>query len=115
MADWILFAVDPDGTRKYARQRDDGGVDIKIEADVAPVLERNKAMRNHNDGYSKSREFRRVASIPNHVYQKILIEEGWDMYAPENAGKLMRMLNDPDWAHLRTADGTLGISNGVIR
>jgi hypothetical protein len=115
MADWVKFAHDPDGIMKFAKQRDDGGIDIKLEADVTPLLERNKAMRNHNDGYSKSREIRRVASIPNFVRVKWLMEEGWDCFAPENSDRLMRRLNDPDWAYLRTADGQLGISNGVIR
>jgi hypothetical protein len=32
--------------------------------DVAPALELNKAMAGHNDGYTPSRDLRRVASIP---------------------------------------------------
>lgn len=114
-SDWNLISNDWDGIRKYARNNDKGGVDIKIEGDVAPVLESNKAMRNHNDGYSKSREFRRVASIPAMVRMKWLTEEGWDCFDHQYADRLWRKLNDPDWAYLRTADGVLGFSNGVIR
>jgi hypothetical protein len=80
-----------------------------------PIIDRNKAMANHNDGYSQSREMRRVASVPYIVALQWLNEEGWWMFDPEHADKLAKKLNDPDWRHLRTADGRVGTSNGVMR
>ena len=114
-SDWNLISNDWDGIRKYARNNDAGGVDIKMVADVQPVLDANKAMRNHNDGYSPSRELRRVAHIPNWLRLKWINEEGWDYQDPQYADRLARKLNDSDWSDLRTADGRLGISNGIIR
>lgn len=114
MADWVHYATDPDGTKRFAKE-DTDGTHIRLEQDISQVLERNLQERNLNDGYSKSREFRRVARIPSAVQMKWLLEEGWDCYKPECADKLMKKLNDPDWRYLRTADGHLGWSNGRFR
>lgn len=102
------------GVRKDYRHDGEGGVIIRTSQDVAPALDRNRAMANHNDGYSPSRELRRVASIPAMVRLK-WIQEGWDCLDPANQHKLAQKLNDPDYAYLRTAEGRLGISNGVMR
>jgi hypothetical protein len=87
------------------RDEGDGRSTIVSVQDVTPVLERNKAMATHNDGYSPSRELRRAAFIPNIIRQKWLNEEGWDAYRPDLYGEqLRRKLNDPDWRFLRTAE-----------
>jgi hypothetical protein len=83
--------------------------------DTTPIFEQNKAMANHNDGYSPTRELRRVASLPFVIIAKWLNEEGWDALDPDNADKLAQKLNDPDYAYLRTAPGRVGVSNGVMR
>jgi hypothetical protein len=92
-----------------------GGVVIDLRADVGAALDRNRAMATHNDGYSASRELRRVAHIPDIVRLKWLNEEGWDCLAAENSDRLAKKLNDADWRHLRTAEGRVGVSNGVLR
>ena len=94
---------DEDGTRFYSEQHTD------------PIIEMNKKMATANDGYTPSREMRRVATIPVVQRYKWLIEEGWDCYDPEHADRLVKKLNDPEWAHLRTAPGRIGYSNGVMR
>jgi hypothetical protein len=87
--------------------------------DVAPILERNKQMATHNDGYSPSRELRRVASIPYVVGHKWLNEEGWWFMDadkdPEVAKKLAAKLNSSEYAHLRTAPGRIGVEGGMLR
>lgn len=92
-----------------------GGGIIHSTQEVAPILEWNKAAQTHNDGYTPSREMRRVASIPMALISKWLHEEGWDAFNPAHHDKLMRKLNDPEYRYLRTAEGRLGISNGVVR
>jgi hypothetical protein len=83
------------------------------------VIERNKAMANHNDGYSPDRTWRRAASIPYIVGLQWLNEEGWWFmdagHDPDVARKLAAKLNSNEWRHLRTADGQLGVSNGILR
>jgi hypothetical protein len=76
-------------------------------------------MLTANDGYTPSRDFRRVATIPLHLLFQWKQEEGWDPFAagydPDCARKLAQKLNDPEWSHLRTAPGRVGVSNGVLR
>ena len=112
---WRHGSTDHAGVSRDWRPDGNGGVELRISQDVSQVLEHNKIYRNHNDGYSESRELRRVARIPDAVGLKWLIEEGWWYGDQENADRLLKKLNDPDWAHLRTADGQLALSNGVIR
>lgn len=87
--------------------------------DVAPMLERNKAMATHNDGYSQDRTLRRVASIPYVIMHKWLNEEGWwAMDADKDPGvarKLAAKLNSNEYLYLRTAEGRVGVSDGKIR
>lgn len=97
------------------------GRDTRFAAtqDVAPMLERNKQMATHNDGYSDSRELRRVASIPYGIGLQWLNDEGWWFMDadkdPEVAKKLAEKLNSSDYQHLRTAPGRVGLSNGQMR
>lgn len=101
----------PQGIHKFAKE-EGGDLTISSVQETAPILERNKAMANHNDGYSPSREMRRVATIPMVVAHKWLAEEGWWAFDPANSAKLVQKLNDPDYAYLRTAPGRLGVIEG---
>lgn len=87
--------------------------------DVAPMLEQNKRALTTNDGYSQSRDLRRVASIPYAIMHKWLNEEGWwamdSDKDPDVAKKLAQKLNSSEYAYLRTAEGRVGYSNGQMR
>jgi hypothetical protein len=86
--------------------RDDGDrTSVVSLQDAEPILERNKAMAAHNDGYTPSRELRRVASIPLILVLKWLNEEGWYAFDPNARDRLKRKLNDPEYRWLRTAPG----------
>jgi len=97
------------------------GKDTRFAAsmDATPILERNKAALTHNDGYSQSRDLRRVASIPYIVGLKWLNEEGWWFLDadkdPGVAAKLAAKLNSNEWESLRTAEGRVGVSGGQLR
>lgn len=103
------------GIDHYQVTDDAGAVRFESEQNTDAITDRNKAMRNHNDGYTPSRELRRVATIPDIIALKWFNEEGWWVYNPDHADRLARKLNDPDFAYLRTADGHIGYSNGVMR
>jgi hypothetical protein len=76
--------------------------------DVAPIVERNKALQNADDkGWSPSRELRRAATIPDIVILKWRNELGVDVLNPDHWPAVKRLLNDPEWRHLRTAPGTI--------
>lgn len=53
-----------------------GRQSIKQEQDCEAILDHNKRLATSNDGYSPSREFRRVGSIPRNVLEGWLIEDG---------------------------------------
>lgn len=91
------------------------GVAFAARGETDPVIERNKAMATHNDGYTQDRTMRRVATIPPIIWLKWLNEDGRDVYKPENAKWLCDRLNDADYAYLRTAPGRLEYSNGRFR
>lgn len=92
------------GLKRTFQQLEDGRFGIHYEQDVEPILERNKASQNHNDGYTPSRDMARIATIPAVVGLKWLVEEGWWYQDPECADKLRQKLNDPEWHHLRTSN-----------
>lgn len=94
---------------------DESGTRFEAVAPTDPIIEFAKTLRNHNDGYTADRSIRRVAIIPEIIVQKWRNEEGLDVYNPDHADRLARKLNDPDWAHLRSADGHIGYSNGMMR
>lgn len=76
--------------------------------DPTPYLEENKRLQNLNDGYSPSRDLRRVASIPNVLLLKMLREDGISPIAffrkpKEYKTWLRRKIYDPDYRYLLTA------------
>ena len=113
----LLIAPDFEGdVEVYSEPDGEGGLLIHSVQDVAPIIERNKAAMNHNDGYSPSRELRRVAFIPTIFRDKWLNEEGWDAWRPDlYPEKLVQKLNDPDYAFLRSAPGRVAVTIGNIR
>lgn len=81
---------------------------IETVQDVAPVLERNKALQNADDGgWSPTRELRRAASIPDILVLKWRKEEGIDVFDPNHWPAVKRKLNSSEYRWLRTAPGTL--------
>lgn len=104
------------GIRHSLEITPEGSTVIHATQDTDSIIDRNKAMATQNDGYTPSREMRRVATIPVIFRNKWLKEEGWDAFRPDlYPEQLLRKLSDPDWQHLRTAPGQLGVSNGVLR
>lgn len=89
---------------------DEGTKRVHSFQDTTAMLDRNKAMATHNDGYTPSRDVRRVGSLPIIVVLKWYQDEGWwayDTHDPDVLKKLKQKLNSSDWAHLRTAPGVL--------
>jgi hypothetical protein len=106
MASGLLVEITPDGIAEYLHFDDAAGtITIQRCADVEPVIEANKRAMLHNDGYTPSREMRRVASIPVAVQLQWIQRFGADPLAKGNEAWLRRLLNDPEWRHLRTAPG----------
>jgi len=103
----ILPFVSDNGIRREWHDHEDGTYSVVERQDAAPILEINKAMATHNDGYTPSREMRRAASIPNLLIHKWLVEEGWNALDPACSKKLKQKLNSSEYLYLRTAPGRL--------
>lgn len=84
---------------------------IKREQDIEPILNANKIAQNDgSNGYSKSRDLRRVASIPLVVIEQWMKEDGVNILAltgDEKQKYFRRKLNDPDNKYFRTDAGGL--------
>jgi hypothetical protein len=82
--------------------RSDGTIIAETRQDVAPILDRNRALQSEPQ---RSDWGRHVATIPNVVIVKWMNEEGANvlrMSGPEFGQFIRRKLADPDWRHLRT-------------
>lgn len=84
-----------------------GDLVVHREADVEPILEHNKALAADGDGYSRSRELRRAASIPMAVIEKWRNELGVNVFDPDHKPAVRRLLNSSEYLYLRTAPGRL--------
>jgi len=83
--------------------------------DVAPVLEANKVARNQGNGGAKGlnevaqrgikNNWWHAASVPNSVMLKWKKELGVDIYNKDHLPAVKKLLNDRDWAYLRTGTG----------
>lgn len=105
---WRFFDHDPltGVTTYFAHDAENKRNVFRYEQDVEAILNRNKALANEGDsGWSKSKEWRRVAEIPNVTRLEWMQKYNTDPLARGNEKLLKRLLNDPDNRFLRTAPG----------
>ena len=106
----ILRSVDPDGTKYFFE--DDGTLTVKNSQDVNPILKKNKRMYNDGDGYSASKDLKRVASIPTlalSVWAKEYNgDNNWFALPREVQNKILKTkLNSNEFQYFKTAEGKL--------
>jgi hypothetical protein len=75
--------------------------------DVSGVLDNNKLNYNHVNGYNADRSMKKVATIPNSIITKWLLEENIDVFKKEDWPKVKAKLNSNEFLYLRTAPGVL--------
>lgn len=83
---------------------DGGDMHVLRHQDCEPILDNNKRLYTLNDGYSPSRDLRRVASIPLTVVEQWM-KEGVNIFDKNCAEAIRKKLNSPEWLYLRTAPG----------
>ncbi len=82
-----------------------GGYETRYDPRVTQaILDRNQELRNHDNGYSPSKEFRRIGTIPAEVLALWREKYGLDINNPDHADAIMRLFNDSEWSRCRTAD-----------
>ena len=106
--------VTVDGLQKttYLKDDMDGKIAIKEQVDVTSHLKHNKRLYNLNDGYSKSREMKRVASIPTLALSVWANEyngsNNWFGLPKEVQKKILKKkLNSNEFRYFKTAEGNL--------
>jgi hypothetical protein len=93
-------------THEYA-QIDDKSFVVKTSGDTQPILDANKHDANHAPNWSPTRDMKHVARIPPEIYMIWLHRYGIDALNPDHAGAVRKLLNDNEWAYLRTGGGRL--------
>ena len=58
-----------DATKTKYIKESDGKLTINNQQDLNPLMKRNKRLYTLNDGYTKSKDMRRVASVPPIILQ----------------------------------------------
>jgi len=84
---------------------ENGAMTIETRQDVEPILNANKRAMNDGDGYTPSRDMKRIASIPLNIVELWKEKYGIDLFNKNHAQGVRRLLNDPDWRYLRTSGG----------
>ena len=78
---------------------DTGNVTIRKYADVQPVLDHNKSFHLESDG--KGKDAWLAARIPDTIALKWLNDYGVNAWRADHWPAVRRLLNDPEWRHLR--------------
>jgi len=82
---------------------------IETKQDVTKLLDINRKLRNEFQGYKDrpGSHHHLYAVIPSVVITQWLTEYGVDVYDPDHEPRVTKLLNDPDWRHLRTTEGRI--------
>ena len=103
-----------DGLKKETFSLDEmeNKIVVNEEVNIDPHLKHNKILLNQNDGYSKSRDLKRVASIPTlalSVWAKEYNGDGnWFALPKEVQNKILKTkLNSNEFQYFKTAEGKL--------
>lgn len=104
----ILLDYDPlNGISQYHDYDEDTDTSqFILSGDAEPVLEMNKKLANEED-YTKQGikdGWWHYAQIPTIFQYKLLIEKGINVWKKEDGPRLSKVLEDPDYKHLKTTN-----------
>ena len=90
----------------------DGKLTINNQQNLNPLLERNKKLYTQNDGYTASRDMRRIASVPPIILQIWTKEyngtNNWWALPKDTQKKILRVkLNSNEFRYFKTSEGRL--------
>ena len=101
-------------TTTYNLDEQEEKVIVKEETNIDSHLKHNKELLNFNDGYSKSRDLKRVASIPLGALQIWASEfdpstkGNWWKLPKETQSKILKLkLNSSEFKYFRTSQGRI--------
>lgn len=92
------------GVKTWVEGTEDGLL-THYEQDAEPVLDLNKRKRDAGRAYyAQDPDLHRVASIPNGVALQWYVKWGVEAWNPEHIDRVRKLLNDPEWRYLKTAE-----------
>ena len=101
-----------EGVKTRYIQESDGKLTINNQQNINPLLERNKKLYTDNSGYTPSKDFKRIASVPP-IILEIWTKEyngsrNWFGLPKEIQNKILKTkLNSSEFRYFRTAEGKL--------
>ena len=101
-----------EGVKTRYIQESDGKLTINNQQNINPLLERNKKLYTANSGYTPSKDFKRIASVPP-IILEIWTKEyngsrNWFGLPKETQNKILKTkLNSSEFRYFRTAEGKL--------
>ena len=101
-----------EGVKTRYIQESDGKLTINNQQNVNPLVERNKKLYTADSGYTPSKDFKRIASIPPIILEIWTKEHNgsrnWFALPKETQNKILRTkLNSSEFKYFRTAQGNL--------
>lgn len=91
-------------TASVIQQHGDGDITVSTHQEVDHILKANRDLQNddHYDGKFQGDDWgKRVARVPFVVFLKWRREGKADFTKPEDMPKIMQLLDDPEYAHLK--------------
>ena len=100
------------GVKTRYIQESDGQLTINNQQNLNPLLDRNKKLYTQNDGYTASRDMRRIASVPPIILQLWTKEyngsNNWWALPKDTQKKILRVkLNSNEFRYFKTSEGRL--------
>ena len=90
-------------TETFDYDESTGAITLKRTCDVTAIIDRNKELQNHTDGWvGEGRDMRLAASIPLDVAYKWLVEHGVSCWKKDHWPAVRRLLNSNEYRYLRT-------------
>ena len=101
-----------DSTKTRYIQESDGKLTVNNQQNLNPLIERNKKLYTQNDGYTASRDMRRIASVPPIILQIWAKEyngtRNWWALPKDTQKKILRVkLNSNEFRYFKTSEGRL--------
>lgn len=105
MSDWSTIADGRETGVRTLMKMEEGQALLRYEQDAEPVLDLNHAKRTAGRAYyAADPDVHRVASIPVGVAYQWLTKYGVKAWDPEHTPRVVKLLNDPEWRYLKTAE-----------
>ena len=100
--------LDPTSWTEYWYDDETDSLITRYVQDVEEILKSNQADQNETmNQRHKSEVANKVASIPFTVILKWKYELGVDVFNQDHMPKVLALLNDPEYKHLRTRGGKI--------